>query len=117
MATIANSFLRYFLPIGPLCGWAFAFLWRRFAAVPQWRTLGIVLAIFLSVFGVYRAYFADDEGIWPTQQAVAEYTTIRTAAGRWFGPGDVILSDRSDKIFFPSFRAVSPVPPIEAMTN
>jgi len=115
-ATIANSFLRYFLPVGLLCGWGFAYLWRRFGHWRWVRIAGIVFGIGLAVFGAYRAYFADDEGIWSTRQALTEYRAIRTEAARWFAAEDTIFSDRSDKIFFPAFRAVSPVPSAELVS-
>jgi len=41
------------------------------------------------------------------------YASIRESVEKWFKPGDIILSERSDKIFFPSYRAVSPLPAID----
>jgi hypothetical protein len=112
-ATIGNSFLRYFLPLAPLCGLAAAFLWRRVVVPRAWQKIGIACVAFLCVFGVYRGFIADDEGVLATRYALAQYPMIREEARRWFRPGDVILSERSDKVFVPEFRAVSPLPPYE----
>ncbi|MBM3204781.1 hypothetical protein FJZ48_02255 [Candidatus Uhrbacteria bacterium] len=109
-ATIGNSFLRYLLPLAPLCGLAVAFLWRRMVIPRGWERVGIACGIFLCAFGVYRGLIADDEGVLHTRRALAQYPVIRAEARRWFRSGDVILSERSDKIFVPEFRGVSPLP-------
>ena len=102
--TVANSFIRYLLPVGPLVGLAAAFLFA------QWKRLAIPLAILLAVFGVWMGYVRDAEGVWTTRGELMRYADARTAAAQTFHPSDVILSERSDKIFFPAFRAVSPLP-------
>lgn len=112
-ATIGNSFLRYLLPLAPLVGLAFAFLWRQYFSLPTYRRWGMACGIFLVMFGMYRGLLADDEGVLATRRAIQQYPAIRQAASHWFQPGDIILSERSDKIFFPLFRGVSPLPSME----
>ena len=102
--TIANSFIRYLLPLGPIIGLAAAYLFRRF------ERLAIPVTIVLVVFGLWMAFARDAEGILKTRTELMRYGAVRTAAEATFHPTDVILSERSDKIFFPSFRAVSPLP-------
>jgi len=129
--TIGNSFLRYTLPLALFIGWAAAYLWKYFgdANTPAIRRTGIwrnekrsgapsqkmvamiIIGIFLVGFGIYRAVFADDESLRFTRVELQRYGAIRASAHVWFEPGDVIASETSDKIFFPDFRAVSPLPP------
>ncbi|HEU0051460.1 MAG TPA: hypothetical protein VFQ60_05405 [Patescibacteria group bacterium] len=116
-ATIANSFLRYLLPISVFIGLAFAYLSRLALERKSWRTACIAAAVFLAVFGMYRATFADDEGVFSTRTELIRYASIEQSLSAWFRPGDLILSDRSDKIFFPTYRAVSPLPPPELVRN
>jgi hypothetical protein len=102
--TIANSFIRYLLPVGPLIALAAAYLFRR------WEKLAIPVTIVLVLSGVWMAYARDAEGVLATRGELMRYEGVRQAASNIFHPTDVILSERSDKIFFPSFRAVSPLP-------
>jgi hypothetical protein len=110
--TIGNSFLRYALPLAPIIGWAAAWMMD---AMPRrsWKIAGAVVCVSLAGFGGWRALAADDEGLLATRVELQRYEEIRVAFRRWFQPGDVMLSERSDKIAFPSYRAVSPLPPME----
>lgn len=109
IATIANSFVRYFLPIGLFAGWSAAFLWQSIGRVARWRPFVIGCTILLIFVGVVRA-FAADEGVIALRKELIRYEDIRQSASAWFKPGDLVLSERSDKVFFPAFRAVSPMP-------
>lgn len=106
---IGNSFLRYVLPLAPLIGWVVAWMFEKLPR-RSWKIFALVLAIALVGFGGWRALAADDEGILTTRRELQRYADIRTALAQWFHPGDVILSERSDKIAFPDYRAVSPLP-------
>lgn len=110
--TIGNSFLRYMLPIALLIGWTGAFLWTRALRLARLATvhLAIIGLVFVG-FGVYRTVWADDEGLASTRGELRRYADIRATTRLWFETSDVIISDRSDKIFFPEFRAASPLPP------
>lgn len=111
--TVGNSFLRYFLPVVPL--WVVAFLegWTRLTMGRCVFLLSRVLILFLIGMGLFTVLVKDDEGLLATRTELYRYTEIRAAAQRFFPPGSVILSDRSDKIFFPVLRAVSPLPASE----
>lgn len=110
--TIANSFVRYLLPIGPIIGFAFAFFMSRLDRKRFGTTIGILLALGLVLFGSYTALARDDEGMFTTSRELVRYRDIRDRASGYFGPSDVILSERSDKIFSSQLRAVSPLPSI-----
>lgn len=116
--TIGNSFLRYLTPLALLLGLLCALLWRRLAdrgLVPKKYAWAIVA--FLVVSGIYGGYFMDDEGVWQTRTELMRYAHIRTEARQWFTSADLIVSARSDKIFTPAMRAVSPLPPAEELAR
>ena len=115
--TIGNSFLRYLLPLAPLTAWAFAYLWSVLPKRLVVRIVGALLACSLAAFGVYRAYAGDDESLRTTRVELVRYAQIREATKGWFHPGDVIVSERSDKIFFPEYRGVSPIPTVEQIAT
>jgi len=109
--TVANSFIRYLLPIGPIIGLAAAYIFRR------WEKTTIPLTLVLVLFGIWMAFARDAEGILTTRSELMRYGSVREAASATFHPTDVILSERSDKIFFPAFRAVSPLPTTEQVSE
>ena len=105
--TIGNSFLRYLLR---------CFLWesiflkgieKMFSAT---RFYGV--AILLCLCGLFTVFAKDDEGLLATRRELRRYASIRAAAMELLPPDTVILSERSDKIFFPVFRTVSPLPSV-----
>jgi hypothetical protein len=114
VASVGNSFLRYLLTLAPL----FAF---SSAAVVSWlflrlraqhaRTLTLILAGSLAILGVWTATQRDDEGILTSSQELLRYRAVRAAMNDTAFPNPIILSDRSDKIFFPGYRVASPLPP------
>jgi len=123
--TIGNSFIRYLLPLAPLCGWAFAEVmayWGKTNASRVWvRRMGmfclIVTACVLASTGVYRSFFADDEGLSFTRKELLRYDDIRTTARVALPANAVVFSERSDKIFFPAMSAVSPLPAFTEMVR
>lgn len=74
--------------------------------------MGIVGILALVGYGSWLALFADRESVYPSSKEIVRYQEIRRQALDRLIRGSVILSDRSDKIFFPVFVSVSPVPPI-----
>ncbi len=119
-ATIANSFVRYLLPIAPIVGLGFVYAAPRLLplAFPLLRMrrgqgeerIVAIAAFVLVIFGLWTAFSRDAEGLLTTRSELLRYAGVRAAALASFRPTDVILSERSDKIFFPAMRAVSPLP-------
>lgn len=112
-ATIGNSFIRYLLPLGFLSGLALAWIYRLAAISKYGKPVVLAITVLLALTGIWRAYAADEEGLLAGRSEVKRYQEIRQSAAQWFKPGDIILSERSDKIFFPMYRGVSPLPPID----
>lgn len=109
--TVANSFLRYTIPFGFLFAWAMAWLYGSVMRdAPRARRIFSLFGLILLVSGVYGAYLRDEEGILVTRGELVRYAEIHAFALTAFKPGDVILSERSDKIFFPALRVVAPLP-------
>lgn len=110
--TLGNSFLRYLLPFsvvfvlafGWFCGWLAA-RGRRIGAA-----CAILCVVFLASLGLWTAYNRDEEGLNQDRLELAKYADARANALDILAPGTVVFSERSDKIFFPAFRAVSPMP-------
>ncbi len=108
--TLGNSFLRYTLPIGFAAAWLFASVASTLKSGQLPRQIFVLAASGLLLASGYLAFFHDNENLFMTRNELVRYATIREAANQAFRPGDVILSDRSDKIFFPQLRGVSPMP-------
>ncbi len=113
VVSIGNSFLRYILPLTPflafssgaVCCWLFQALPQQHAAA-----LGVLLVGILAILGTWSALARDDEGLNTSIPELQRYNAIRQEVVSNYADTAVVLSDRSDKIFFPDVRAVSPMP-------
>jgi hypothetical protein len=108
--TIGNSFLRYLLPLLPLGIYFFLIAIEKNAASVKATRFSYVIAVFLCIGGLFTVFAKDDEGLFATRRELRRYTSIRAAARELLPADTVVLSERSDKIFFPIFRTVSPLP-------
>lgn len=113
--TWGNSFLRYLLPYWFLLGWVWAELLHMMGRKSRGkRFMAYAASVALVVFGVvavlYPLVLHDDESVLSVRREVLRYAQIRSVALAIFSSKDVILSDRSDKIFFPLIHTATPVP-------
>ena len=110
VASMGNSYLRYLLPLSLLAaasaGFVVARLWKYWSL----RILSLAMIVALIVVGQWSALARDDEGMLANQEELARYAEIRDQARSVINSNAIILSDRSDKIFFPVFNAASPMP-------
>ncbi len=109
--TLANSFLRYMLPLAPLAGLAAAYLFDHTPSVYAARGFVYAALLFLIAFAVFTTCFKDDESLFQTRRELRRYIEIERRTQTLFPRGGIVLSERSDKIFSESFMAVSPLPP------
>lgn len=115
--TVGNSFLRYLLPLTPLIGVGAAFLFETYRERKRFAWFASLLMIGVCSFGMYAVTIKDDEGVVATRMELRRYADIHEQALTIFPKGSVIISDRSDKVFSSSFRAVSPRPSLEEMAR
>jgi 4-amino-4-deoxy-L-arabinose transferase-like glycosyltransferase len=110
VASMGNSYLRYLLPLSVLAavatGYAVIRLWKFWSL----RFLALAMVLALVVVGQWSALARDDEGMLANQIELSRYALIRDQARSMLEPNTIVLSDRSDKIFFPVFSAASPIP-------
>lgn len=114
--TVANSFLRYLLPLAPLVGVAAAYLYDRFSLKVDRRWAASILLL-IALFGVYSVSVRDDEGVFATRRELQRYEQVLSFAKQVLPEGSIILSDRSDKIFSGVYRTVSPMPSREEIVR
>ncbi len=108
--SLGNSFLRYTLPLSIVlsiaAGYVMAKLWKHWSL----KALAVCLAVGLIAFGQWTATVRDDEGAVAVEQELVRYSRIKGMTLTLHVHMDAILSERSDKIFYPAFMAVSPMP-------
>ncbi|MBU1034610.1 hypothetical protein KKD42_02330 [Patescibacteria group bacterium] len=113
--SLANSFLRYLLPLSVIAAFALAFVSRRLKE--KLHAPGTALAApciaLMVLFGLWTAFARDDEGLLQDRIELANYAAISSNAKEILQDGTVVLSDRSDKIFTADFLAVSPLPSLD----
>ncbi len=112
VVSTANSFLRYVIPLAPVFAMAAAGLVHvlRQKMKKGSGLLVAVLCLLIVSYGVWTATVRDDEGIRQSLVELSGYGAIRDAAEQTLSPDAVVVSERSDKIFFPVFRSASPLP-------
>ncbi|MBI4138996.1 hypothetical protein HY479_02485 [Candidatus Uhrbacteria bacterium] len=111
--SIGNSFLRYLVPTAPIAalalGWLVGRIRQHGGAVGA-PVAGMLIAL-AATFGIWTAFVRDDEGLIRNRVELARYDEIRRRAEGALPSDAIVLSERSDKIFFPMFQAASPLPP------
>lgn len=113
--SLANSYLRYLLPVSVVAVFSLArcvsWLLERWKG--RGKMIAVMLMLAIGLFGLWNAFLRDDEGLIANAREITRYARIRQ--GALLDPRlttGVILSDRSDKIFFPAFTVASPMPPM-----
>lgn len=114
LITLANSFLRYTLPLSVFAALSLAWLTHLIKSrIPKYGTVVAVLLIaIIGACGLWTAFLRDDEGIMANRKELVRYLQIRRDAAQVLSHDTIVASDRSDKIFFPVWqRVVSPMRP------
>jgi hypothetical protein len=108
--TVGNSFVRYWLPVYLL--WlpvAVQGLVSLISRLPNHRQLARAVALTLLVgIGLQQAFFSYPEGLAHVIQRLAVYRSVRQQVILLTPPEAVILSDQSDKLFWPARRVITP---------
>lgn len=109
--TLGMSYARYWLPLAvaalPLMvlGWQWVAGWLP---RPVWRHGALtLLAAGFAVWSVRLTWFAGDESLSRVVAAVQQGYTKRERVAAVVAPSAVIVAERADKLFFPSFPVVA----------
>lgn len=115
--SLGNSFLRYTLPISIAAaisaGFIFSRLWKHWSL----KIFTLCITAAFASYGIWMAISGYDESLLFVEQELISYGQVREAALSDFPEEGIILSDRSDKIFFPALSSVSPMPTDEQIKD
>ncbi len=117
IVSLGNSYLRYLLPVTVFIALGGAALAHESVRrLPRAGfTSAIIICLALSIGGMHLALAHPTEGVFAVRHELQRYETIRAKTLALTNPEDLILSERSDKIFFPLRRVASPLPDYERM--
>lgn len=111
--TIGNSYLRYWLPSFVLATPIIADLIFHVGRALKFKSLKIIwMILFISFFGAmgaYTTYWGEDEGLAYVRRHLQRYEWIADRVLEITEPNAIIITDRSDKIFFPYRKIVYPL--------
>lgn len=111
--TIANSYVRYWLPMYllamPLAAYAIDWISQR-ARTKSAQKL-IIAALLVLSFGlsVRLVYFSKDDGLVDASKTLQRSVEIKTQVFSQTEPDSVIIVDHADKLFFPDRRVLQPL--------
>jgi len=118
VVSLGNSYLRYLIPLAAISALAAAALvaWlERRLGQTRGRGVAVCGAFLLAITGASIAIQSSGEGVLAGNRELQRYVLIRQTTLNQFGPQAIIVSERSDKIFFPTFRVATPVPDFETL--
>lgn len=108
--TISISYVRYFLPlyvwILPLVALGIKVLFYHRNKINYIAYLVIIIA--LSIASFKTAFFAQHDGLLATKDTINNYYQQFAAVKEIAPQNSVMITDRSDKIFFPYYKVVVP---------
>lgn len=109
--TVGNSHVRYWLPIvfllSPLVAFGIESLAEKIN-LNQRRLISASLVLLLVGYGFVVTYFDRYEGLALIAERLQTYRTTAVFVDNTLPSNAIIISDRSDKVFFPERRVVSP---------
>jgi len=102
--TVGSSYMRYFLPASVLL---VPFAARGVAAVSTERRwiAPIILAAFVAL-SAWTIYFRSAESLLPMRATLERYSQIKSAVLKEVDPKSIIITERSDKVFFPDRKVI-----------
>lgn len=106
---ISISYIRYFLPlyilIVPMTAYGIKRLfWREDSFVSS--MLVYFMIILVSVVSVRLAFFSPNDGLLKNNESITEYYEQYKIVSEIVPVDSIIISDRSDKIFFPKYKVI-----------
>ncbi len=106
--TIGSSYQRYFLPAGVLLiPFAAEGVWLLAGFAKKYRGyVAIGLISIVVVLGGWTAYFRSPESLIPMRAELKRYESVKAYVLKETTAKDVIVTERSDKVFFPDRRVM-----------
>ncbi len=102
--TIGSSYVRYFLPATLLLVPLAAMGVERLSHKRRFVALAVLLAYVL--LGAWTVYLRSPESLVPMRGELAHYAEVKAAVLKETQPKSVIVTERSDKIFFPDRKII-----------
>jgi len=108
--TVGISYVRYWLPIFvvwiPFVAMGLIYIWENYLSRKQeWF---LVLILFFVFWGFSEVYFEKTEGLVQIASRLSTYRATSRYVNNITGEQAIIVGDRSDKVFFPDRRVISP---------
>src|SRR3989339_1473939 len=107
---ISISYVRYFLPLYiwvlPLAAWAIKKMFYGPTKINKVAYYIVIVALMLT--SVKLAFYSKNDGLWSNMDNLKNYNEQYKAVSQVVEDGAVIISERSDKVFFPKYRVIVP---------
>lgn len=119
VVSIGNSFLRYVLPCSIFVPFAVAQFLQSIQEknVQPLRVICSLLVGSICAFGLATALWQGSESVIASSATLETYTQIQQQTKKLASPA-VVVSDRSDKLFFlPQWSPVTPIPPMSEIVR
>jgi len=109
---ISSSYTRYWLPILimilPVIGYLLDHVLRKAKKVLSSRFILVVITIILLLFiSVTKAFTAKDDGLLAQAEVTRQYYERAQAVSSIIEPNSLILVEREDKLFFPTYKVIT----------
>ncbi len=106
--TINNSYVRYWLPLYVFALPFIALVFDRLWAVLGKRKTAILFAFLAVCFflSARAVYIRDEDGLSNVRSSIREYQSVFKEVSEVADKGSIIITSRSDKIFFPDRRVM-----------
>jgi hypothetical protein len=107
---ISISYVRYFLPlyiwILPLVAWGIKQIFFGPTKINKLAYYIILIALVLSSFKL--AFYSKNDGLLKNQETLRNYYIQYQSLSEIVEDNAIIITDRSDKVFFPKYRVITP---------
>lgn len=109
--TIGTSYIRYWLPIYvfsiPFAAYFFQKILSYFKQKGHKFILASIFTATLAYFSYYLVWIKTEESLVSVQERIKEYYIKRDAVSEIIPEDAIIMTERSDKIFFPKFNVIT----------
>lgn len=107
--TISISYIRYFLPLYILVLPLAAYGIKRLFFKENKLTNSLIvyfMVTLISLVSIRTAFYSPHDGLLQNRESVIEYYYQYATVAEKVAPGSIIITDRSDKVFFPKYRVI-----------